>query len=161
MQTRHVLHLVGNVDSQVCRRATGAPGDVTEQRPEAGHAILSVEQVLNALRIGIIEIMLGATRPCDALLVSCKAAACLTSSVRGGKNSNEKKGLPVAAASLILSAIFMAAAGGVPDPTDATLMQHVGQPLFYTAPCDDLYSGCPPHSWTNQPSWTLTRKRCR
>ena len=36
----------------------------------------------------------------------------LTSSVRGGKNSKEKKGLPVAATSLILSASFMAASEG-------------------------------------------------
>lgn len=113
--THHVLHLVGDVQCQVCRRAAGAPGDVTEQRPQAGHPVLPIEQVLHALqpmqsiRRDILDTRkrgVNCQRDRNALLF------CLTSSVRGGKNSNEKKGLPVAATSLILSASFMAARQG-------------------------------------------------
>jgi hypothetical protein len=48
--TYHILHLVGDVNGQVCGAAASAPGDVTEQGPQAGHPVLPVKQVLDSLQ---------------------------------------------------------------------------------------------------------------
>ena len=51
--THHVLHLGCNIQGQVRSGAPRSPRDVAERGPIRGHAVLSVEQILHALRTAL------------------------------------------------------------------------------------------------------------
>ena len=45
----HVLHLVGDVESEICSGATSAPGDVAEGRIVRNHTVHAVEEIVDSI----------------------------------------------------------------------------------------------------------------
>ena len=102
--THHILHLAGNLQGQVGRGATCAPGDIAERGLIACHPLLPIEEVLHALQSSQGLLPTPWLKDNEHIRNAGR-----TSSVRGGKNSKEKKVLPSLIDWFILSTIFILA----------------------------------------------------
>ena len=119
-----ILHLCRNIQRQVGGAAAGAPCNVAKSGSVSGHAILPIEQICHALRDRRATVrMSGGEAGCGSTHSSPHSgntasrshvdtrrhprSSIRTSSVRGGKNSKEKKVFPLSICCCILSMIFM------------------------------------------------------
>ena len=123
----HVLHLVGYLQSKLRGRAASSPSDVAERWTILCHSVLPFEEVLHALRHTSVDswphnkkaCARRSTRECSIRQSSrtvadartpwpyCALQVRHTSSVLGGKNSNEKKGRCCCMLLFILSTTFI------------------------------------------------------